>query len=240
MLNIFEFLLGTGRAWKLRIGSFIRDFFDALFESALLPVQEFANQQLWDDLDPQKTEKITQWEQQFGVQFSADTEQARRDRIAAEWINVEEATAPNIQEVLRAAGFDVYVYTPWDGVDVLDPNDWLGVGYDPTLPPAPIGYIVGALQTERVFASTMEAGNAPTAEAGNAPTAEAGNAGFVYVPIFPTLPPDPDTWFQILYISSDVFTTRAQIPTARREEFETLCRKIIPGSVWFGLIVEYT
>lgn len=54
------------------------------------------------------------------------------------------------------------------------------------------------------------------------------------------LPTDSEKWHYFLYIGGKTFPTQAQIPNARREEFEELCLKIRPLEQWLGILVEYT
>ena len=46
-------------------------------------------------------------------------------------------------------------------------------------------------------------------------------------------------WPFFLYIGSSTFPNLAQVPLARRDEFEELCLQICPAQHWLGMLVEY-
>lgn len=113
MIGMFKHLLPTGRALNITQSKPLRWLFQGL---SVLPenFKPYADQ-IFEDIDPQKTTKLTQWEQQFGMQVTTTDEQTRRDRLSGVWAQLYGGQSPRyIQDALQAAGFDVYVHPWWE------------------------------------------------------------------------------------------------------------------------------
>lgn len=107
--NLFKRLLPNGRAWAIIAEKRLRQFFEGLAAGASDPaVKEFDD--VFNDLDPQLTTRLAQWENQFSLPNTGLTEQERRDRLQAAWSAVGGQSPRYIQDTLQAAGFDVYVH----------------------------------------------------------------------------------------------------------------------------------
>ena len=72
-----------------------------------------------------------------------------------------------------------------------------------------------------------------------APNAQDGDQQVVYAQKQYTIPADPTKYPYFLYIGGEVFPDQANIPTARRDEFEDLCLRICPTQQWLGILVNY-
>lgn len=112
MFSLIKRLLPRGRAWALVVKKRLREFFEGLAAGAFDPVvSEFDDR--FNDLDPQQTTQLSQWESQFGLPDVGLSEQGRRDRLEAAWSAVGGQSPRYVQDTLRAAGFDVYVHEWW-------------------------------------------------------------------------------------------------------------------------------
>lgn len=111
-LNIFKHLLPRAEAWRLIFEKQIKQFFEGLGwlgESG----KEFFDD-VFDEINPQKTTNLPDWERQWGLGNYNLTEQQRRDRLEAEWKATGGQSPQYIQDTLQAAGFDVYVHEWWE------------------------------------------------------------------------------------------------------------------------------
>lgn len=119
-LNIFKHLLPTGRAFRLTIEKNFRRFFQAL---ATTP-EEFRSfiDDIFSDIDPQKTTTLDLWENQFGLIDSVLSDQQRRDRLDAEWKATGGQSNAYIQSVLRSNGFDVTIHDWWETRPAIGDN----------------------------------------------------------------------------------------------------------------------
>lgn len=114
-LRLFQHLLPSGRAWRITVEKRLRQFFAGL---TVIPegVKENADS-IFEDVFPDTTSKLSDWEEQFGMQNAVSTEAERRERLAATWRQLYGGQSPRyIQDTLQAAGFDVYVHEWWEPV----------------------------------------------------------------------------------------------------------------------------
>lgn len=119
-LRLYQHLLPDGRAWRTTVDKRLRQFFQGL---TVVPddVKGTADS-VWLDLLPDTTDKLADWERQFGLPGSVVGESDRRQRLAATWRSLAGGQDPRyIQDTLQASGFDVYVHEWWE----------------PTTPPTP-------------------------------------------------------------------------------------------------------
>lgn len=113
-LNVFKHLLPNARAWRLTVDKKLRQFFEGLAGTGS-DVKEFYDE-IFNDIDPQKTRELSTWEQQFALISTVLTEQERRDRLDATWKALGGQDPKYIQDTLQAAGFDVYVHEWWEPI----------------------------------------------------------------------------------------------------------------------------
>ncbi|ANO58050.1 hypothetical protein [Shewanella phage SFCi1] len=112
MFKVFQHLLPNARAWRLTTNKLLRQFFEGL-GAASQNVRDYFDLVL-DDLYPQTTRALDEWEAQFGLPSTGLTEQQRRDRLAATWKALGGQDPSYIQQTLRDNGFDVYVHEWWE------------------------------------------------------------------------------------------------------------------------------
>ena len=112
-LRLYQHLLPDGRAWRTTVNKRLRQFFEGL---TIVPegVKEFADS-VWGDLLPETTDKLSEWEHQFGLPGNITDEEARRARLAATWRSLVGGQPPRyIQDTLQANGFNVFVHEWWE------------------------------------------------------------------------------------------------------------------------------
>jgi len=260
-LNVFKHLLPTGRAWRLTVDKPLRQFFEGLAGASQESRDNFDN--IFNDINPQLTRELAQWEQQFALKATNLTEQERRDRLGATWKALGGQDPRYIEDTLRAAGFDVYVHewwepgTEWPNIYVarnpfLYLNDGAGGNrftmYDGGADSqdgdalsqdggttTPIGYPL----VNKVTISLSIGDGAGDMQDGDPQAMDGGfSEEYGFKKYFMSL--DPDTYPYYLYIGGATFPENASVPQSRRDEFEDLCLKICPLEQWLGILVTYS
>lgn len=233
--RIFQHLLPNAKAWRLTIDKQLREFFDGL--SGLGTDIKAFYDRIFDDRDPQLTDQLDLWENQWALPDVGLTTQERRDRLEAAWSALGGQDPRYLEDTLRDAGFDVYVHEWW----VPGTEAAIGISAAAT----PRNPLVVLRQSLTSITYLNECGE-PLAECGEA-LAECGETndpiGYALVnaiDLTNSVPLDTATWPYFLYIGGQTFGDVAQVDPKRRDEFETLCLKICPAQQWLGLIVEYT
>jgi hypothetical protein len=130
-MSLFETikaLLPTGKAWRIVVDKTLRRFFEGLAEQP----QETKGyvDQVFLDLFPPTTRQLGLWCEQFGV-WPSPSDSRRRRALDASWKATGGQSPRYIQDVLQAAGFDVYVHEWWWNVPIIE-SELSGSG---TLPP---------------------------------------------------------------------------------------------------------
>lgn len=166
--RVLRHLLPRARAWRLTVDNQLREFFEGLGAASGDPRAFF--DLVWLDIFPASTRALPEWEQQFGLRDVGLTEQERRDRLDGEWKATGGQSPGYIQDVLRGAGFDVYVHDWWQpGTEPA-----VGVGAAAT-PRNPLLYLERGAPG---FKSLVECGM-PQAQCGE----DFAQAGNVLVPV---------------------------------------------------------
>ena len=259
-LRILNHLLPKARAFKLAYNSTIRKFFDGLGITLGSDVKDFFDNN-FNDIDPQQTRELSNWEEQFALLNTGLTEQERRDRLSATWQALGGQSPRYIQDTLQAAGFDVYVHEWWEpGTnppvarnpftylwDGAAPRQYIGVGNDlaycggdsmfcnsqNSLPGYPlVNKVLEAIN------SIIGVGSDQAYVGGN--YAAAGTIITTYSKKQYIIPADSTKYPYFLYIGGATFPDVATIPLSRQDEFEDLCLKICPSEQWLGILVSYT
>ena len=228
-IKVFQHLLPKAKAWTTTIEKNLRGFFEGL--SVEPDDTKVFIDQVWEDIDPQRTRELELWEEQWNLITSTDlTEQERRDRLDATWKALGGQSPRYIEDTLRGAGFDVYVHEWWSSrfpYVARDPNTVTNLQYM-------------IQNVEFVLAPNFVAlcGKA-NALSGEADIQCNNSVGFVTVRVDPPIPSDPNEYPYILYIGGETFGDLATVVESRRSEFETLLKKICPAQQWLGMIVTY-
>lgn len=112
-LRLYQHLLPDGRAWRTTVDKQLRQFFTGLSDAP--SDAKDAADSVWLDLLPETTDKISDWERQFGLPSNVVAESDQRLRLAATWRSLVGGQSPRyIQDTLQAAGFDVYAHEWWE------------------------------------------------------------------------------------------------------------------------------
>jgi len=263
---IIKHLLPNAKAWRITLDKNLKRFFGGLdyLETSIKSFYDL----LWVDINPQTTRQITEWEDQFGLNNSMLTEQQRRDRLSASWSAFGGQSPKYIQDKLQAFGFNVYIHEWWEpasrpavGIHAAGTprNPFLYINSSTILAMVDCGEALA--QCGEAFAQAGNTVNPPgyllvnkilvsqenfTITCGEA-LAQAGESlaqcgqfdGFVEFYKEYTLPFNQDYWSYILYIGGQTFGTMAQVPPARKDEFEALCLRLKPAQQWLGMLVDY-
>lgn len=245
-------LLPDATAWRVTTQKKLRDFLNGLAQ-APADAREFLDA-VYGDLFPDTTREIALWEDQFGLR-PASTESARKLQIAGAWAAQGGQSPRYLQDTVRAAGFDVYIHEWWM------PGTYPPVARDPreyTDQPR-----IGTVQCAALDNTT----DLRCCTAASAPLPGVIPPGLEVEDLYPqcnrwlvntvrylvnlTLtrdapPPvtdDETKWPYFLYFGGpldvDDNITKANVPAARREEFERLLLKLRPSQHWIVTYVDY-
>lgn len=264
-LDVYKHLLPTARAWQLTIDKRLRQFFQGISGTPQDSRDYF--DQVFNDIDPQLTRALPEWENQFGLWKSGVlSEQDRRDRLDAAWKRRGGQDPRYLQDTLQAAGFPVFIHEFWElpltfPPTVRNPNNFLSSGNTGALitqqdggPSSqdggnisqdgagitPQGYpLVNKIFEQGSDFPEMQDGAPATGQDGN-PSAQDGSGGLTFRRVVYTVSTDPDEFPFYLYIGGEVFPEVAIIPNSRRDEFEALCLQICPLEQWLGILVLYS
>jgi hypothetical protein len=219
-------VLSTGLAWAAPPGSKLRELLEGLAKLAEDFVEHMG--EIYDDLLPSRTRQLEKWEQQFGL-LGSGTEDNRRLAYAAAWKEYGGQSPRYLQDVVQAAGFDLYIHDWWESGPpyiARDPRD----------------------HTEQPLVGEVQCGE-PLAECGE-PTALA-NAFLANEPGYivnldltpkapPPVPSDPEFWPFFTYWGGETFGDAATVDAARRAELERLLLKLCPSHHWLVVNVDYS
>jgi hypothetical protein len=226
-LRIFQHLLPDAAAWRLTITKTLRKFFEGLAQS-FAAARTFIDQVHADRL-PATTRELAAWERQFGV-TARGTEADRRLQLDGEWKAQGGQSPRYLQDVMQAAGFNVFIHEWWEGPNVAprtarDPRDY-------TVAP-----LFGQTQCGQTKAQCGRAGEICDRFLVNETNYLVNHNMLPVAP--PSIPSNPDTWPYFLYWGGEVFGQPAVIDAARKEEFKRLLLKICPAHLWLVTIVIY-
>lgn len=237
-------LLPRAMAWSVTVDKTLRRFLEGLAQAP--SDARDALDLIWLDIFPDTTRELAKWEKQFGL-IAPATDDDRRLQLAAVFSAQGGQSPRYLQDVVRAAGFDVYLYEWWglplSGAPVAhDPHDY-------TVVPS-----IGTVQCGEPLAQCT---------AVDAPPPEPLPSGVSLFDLYPECnrflanepgylvnlnltreapPPVPDdvtTYPYFLYWMGATFGTRANVPAARRDEFERLLLKLCPSQQWLVTYVTY-
>jgi hypothetical protein len=118
--RLYELLLPTSRVFHFGpVQSYLRRLFEGL---AGLPADARTFVDLvFLDLLPFKTRALDQWDDQFGVTAGGLDEAQRQSRLSGMWAASGGQSPRYIQDVLHAAGFEVFIHQWWTEPVVVTP-----------------------------------------------------------------------------------------------------------------------
>jgi len=246
-----QHLLPDATAWRVTTNKTLRRFLQGLAQ-APADARDFIDA-IYQDLSPDTTRELATWERHFGL-TAATTEATRRLQLAGAWSAQGGQSPRYLQDVVQAAGFNVWLH------------EWWQPGTTPRVARNPRDYTddprIGTVQCAEMdlaFCCTSP----------DAPLPDPMPAGIEVADLYPQCnrwltnevgylvnlnltreapPPVPDDtgvavadqrWPYFLYWCGQVFGMKAQVPAARREEFERLLLKLCPTQQWLVTYVDY-
>lgn len=224
--RMLQHLLPTGQAWRVVVEKTLRGF--------LMGVSAWAEQAksfvdlVYADVWPQSTRSLAAWEAQFGL-LPSSSDAVRRQQVAAAWQMTGGQSPRYLQDVVRAAGFDVYIHESfyYSGATRL----WRDPLAHTSLPA--FGTVRCGMPSARCGVSSARCNALLANEPGyivnrdlslNAPPRVP--AGSAFRPFF-------------VYWGGATFGDRASVPASRRSEFERVLLKICPAHCWIVTMVDY-
>ena len=252
-INLWKIAIPQSRAFSLIITKTMR-----LFYHGLSYPQYYRDlfDTTYKQLDPQVTDNLVRWEEQFYLPSSGLTEQQRRDRLEATWKMTGGQSPGYLQSILRGYGFDVYVHDWWmPDEQILDltmggddafmggENARMGaqiveypVPWNPNLVLVSPYYPLVNRTSVTQYAPLSMGGedafmNGEDSFMGSLRKTESGD--------FYPIPADPVRWRGFVYVAGETMPNQATVPLERKAEFEELILSIFPADKWVGVIVEY-
>lgn len=237
MFQTLRRLLPDAKAWRLSIGTRIRQFFEGLAEEPG-EICDYADNVFLDAFSG-STRHLSAWENQFGHITIGQTEAARRLDLAASWAATGGQDPSYIRNQLHTAGFDVYIHA------------WHESGPNPWVARNPLDYaeqpLIGVYQCEEDPGyeeppQQWEAFDGPgaphcTAFLANDPRYLVNDDLTTRAP--PPIPTDPSRWPFFIYVGGETFPEYAAVEGSRRAEFERLLLKLMPTQQWIVVLVDY-
>jgi hypothetical protein len=111
----FQHLVPFSEAWRTTLEKQLRQFFEGLAEGTQKPTVEFVDD-AYLQVFPATTDQLDEWETQFfGQPRDGLLEADRRTLLDARWKAQGGQSPRYIQDILQAAGFDLYVHEWWIG-----------------------------------------------------------------------------------------------------------------------------
>lgn len=239
-LRIFQHLLPDATAWRIVVQKTLRSFFEGL-TGAPEAARQFADD-VHNDLFPESTRELAAWEAQFGITPGSNDDATRRANLAGAWRAQGGQSPRYLQDVMQAAGFDVYLHEWWSSGPpyvARDPRDY-------TVQP-----LIGSNQCRP---TTGAPAGAPRRCRAKAPLSAhdpwrcnrwLANEVFYLVNLNltreapPPVSDDADTWPLWIYWASPDINVHAEVPAERRAEFERLLLKICPAHCWLGVGIDF-
>lgn len=112
MFKTLQHLLPDGRAFSTTAQKTLRFFIKGLSESGSDARSALDN--VYDEVSPQTTKSLSEWNDQFGLPTTSITTSEMRSRLSAAWKSQGGQSPSYIQNTLQAAGFNVYVHEWWE------------------------------------------------------------------------------------------------------------------------------
>src|SRR5690606_9145651 len=237
MFRQLRHLLPQGEAWKTAIE---RQFTKLLRGLSGAPddAREFIDD-VFEDLHPETTREIEEWEHEFGLPPGAN-EATSRANIAAAHAATGGQSPAYIQGILQAAGFDVYVHEPWVSTEpyvARDPRLYAGTIYYGT-----VRFAIAPFQhqfTERINPFTFETNSQPQFNALSSGANYYDNKT-LQQRMLPPIPDDPDQWPFFVYIGGETFPTKAYVDPDRKSELDRLILQLRPLTHWVMFLTQDT
>ncbi|AUR98037.1 hypothetical protein NVP1246O_30 [Vibrio phage 1.246.O._10N.261.54.E10] len=252
-INLWKIALPQSRAFSLIITKAMR-----LFYAGLSYPQYYRDlfDTTYKQLDPQATDNLVRWEDQFYLPSSGLTEQQRRDRLEATWKMTGGQSPAYLQSILRGYGFDVYVHDWWmpdentidinmGGTESFMGADGVFMGGAVTDYPSPWSPVDLLVTPYYPLVNRTSVTSYAPVNMGSDSAFMNGEDSFMGTLIktesgdFYPIPANPVKWRGFVYVAGETMPNQATVPLERKAEFEELILSIFPADKWVGVIVEY-
>lgn len=258
---VIDALLPPGPLWDPEVDGDLDNLLNGIADNQIL-IEEFLAGLAYTRI-PEKTPLLDDAEKEWGLIFNPDlTETERRARLlSAKTAHKNEGTDTFLQEKLRLAGFDVYVYRNdppvdpaqfiYDGFLVVSGNaNAVSGAADAVSGSGGAGgdlVVNGDLYLNDLEYTVMSGGaNSLSGVAGAVSGATSG--GIIRRLVTYPLPTEAGYWPLVFFVGglatrdpvTDELTSIefAEIPASRRDEIVSLIVKYKPAHSWCGLLVE--
>jgi hypothetical protein len=229
-LRQFEHLLPRSKVWTLTPAKVLRSYFEGLANGLSQPLRAFVDG-VWEQVFPDTTDELAEWEQELGC-YGSGTEAQRRLSLAAEWQTTGGQSPRYLQDVVQAAGFAVYYHGWWSGSAVRDPHTYTD------------SVEIGTEQCWGTKDSTQDQCAPTTGD--SPPRCDAFVVNDVKYLVNetlnmrapPPLPTDSEKYRYFIYWGGETFGTNAVVPDDRLLELKRLLLKICPAHAWIVLLTE--
>lgn len=252
-LNLWKTILPKSRAFNLTIDKKLRQFFEGLS----FP-DDFRKQadNVFDNINPQHTQNLEKWEDQFYLRNYGLTEQERRDRLEATWKLTGGQSPAYLQSILRSYGFGVTVYDWWQEDEQQNEftmgsnisfmgEEFAFMGANFGVYPAPHNPNDLLIPPYYPLVNKISAFTSSPISMAGTNIVMGGDMSMMGIGIetisnfdYP-LPNDPKRWRHFIYVAGVNINEPAYVPLSRKDELEELILSIFPAGKWVGMIVEY-
>lgn len=225
-------LLPTGWLWQLAPGSVHRRFWERLAEAEAEARTWIA--EVGADAWATWTRRVAEAEVELGLmpvaQLSDEERRARLVGAAGDWggLGLDE-----VEEAVRALGFDVRLYQWWD--EAKAPRDLEALlGENARVLRNRVRNIIDQLFADGIGSDTMVCGGEDAScghFVGSAPTEESPTLADAKV---------GDAWPYVVTVAGETIEDRALVPAYRRDELEYYLLGRLPAEQWIAMHVEYT
>lgn len=220
-----QHLIPTGQAWRTTADKIMRRFVLGVANSNET-ARSFVDLVMLD-MYPSSTRALDLWEEHFGL-FAVGTEANRRLQLESAWQQQGGQSPHYLQEVLRTAGFDVYVH---ESFNTGSPRTWKNPR-DYTDDP-----LIGTVQCGEAVAHCGEPEAQCNEWLANEPKYMVNSDLTPRPP--PKIPVDSNVYPYFAYVGGETFPNTADVDTARRAEFERIILKNFPARCWIVTLVNY-
>ena len=224
-IKLWQVVLPKSRAFNIRIDKTLRRFFKGLSFNDDFRAQSDLN---FLNLDPQKTQNLKKWEEQFLLLKTGLTEQQRRDRLASAWQLNGGQSPYYLQNILQQNGFDLFVYDWWlenDKYQKLIMNDSFSImGGERAKMGSQFSIYPSAIDPRAIL---------------QPPFYPLVNKIYNKTHKDITIPSEIKYWRHFIYVAGSKIETPGVVKLDRKNEIEELILSIFPAAKWVGMRVNY-
>jgi hypothetical protein len=224
----FQHLLPRAKAWTLTPEKTLRAYFEGLGNGLSQPLKTFVDG-VWEQVFPATTDELDEWEQELGC-YGSGSDAQRRLSLAAEWQATGGQSPRYLEDIVQAAGFEVWYHGWWSGAAVRDPTSYTDSAQ------------IGTEQCWGTQDSTQD--QCADSDSDSPPRCDAFLVNDVKYMVNlhlnmeapPPLPTDTDRYRYFIYWCGETFGDDAVVPNERLLELRRLLLRICPAHLWIILL----